>query len=397
MVAAASILFAVAPWSGSRSFWLGIVTWLGWWWVTAKRRRRRFDILLGVLGLVMLPLLGYPPWNNLLQKYLSVPGLNRVLKTLNWDQAAEMFQSRALFTHLAVAVGQMNPITGVGLTRFYEEQNEAARSLGLDLHGWRDNANNFYLQVCAELGVLGFAITSFSLYLFWHALRGEIRGDNWRAAASDSRRRELYVRLARCSLLTLLILWVTGPHTAFPEVRYLAAAFIGIAGAGVVFGPEKKVLPITWGCFFVLVLVSSFLVLFSSFTRKTQTLAGVYAVENGEDGPYFWTGKRGVFSFCGLPSPSPRLELRALNPNLRKKPLEVVIAAEGSPDNRAETSIILIDDTWTTISPPPLPAPVYRVAVSIAPDRTWSPSEGVPDGDPRWLGVMVKQPDGLCQ
>ena len=211
----AMLLFCFAPWSGSRTFWVGMFMWfcfLLYWSLKDRPRSAKSGsfYLRGALMLVplvaLIALFVNPTANRFLQENTASPGLHRLLQTLNPAEASAMVSSRLLFSRIAIKVWRGAPLLGVGLARFYELQEGAAKAIGVELGTWRDNANNFYLQILAEGGLVGLSLMLFAFFLFWRGLSGGKRQS---------------LGLMRFCLLSAAILLLTGPHLYFDEFKKL--------------------------------------------------------------------------------------------------------------------------------------------------------------------------------
>ena len=213
-VAALSLL-AVLPLSGSRTAWLGLAFWIIGFVIYklkygAGKRALKVMACFGVLGVLAIIALGQPELNARLRKQTNVTGFVRMLQTIDWNEAPSMFDSRRIYSKIALEVWKQSPWIGVGLDGFYRKQARAARSLGIDLNGWRDNANNFYLQILSEQGILGMCLVLSSFILFGYAVRDAP-----------------FVR--KLSLGVLAVMLITGPHFFFDEVRYMSVLLLVLA------------------------------------------------------------------------------------------------------------------------------------------------------------------------
>ena len=195
-----SVFFMVMTfWSGSRSYLVMLILWL------VISSRRKVAVFSGI-GLLILSgiFLGYPPLNEAIQDKVKVPGVSRTLQTMHWNETGSMLASRFIYSRLAAHVWRTEPLTGVGLGGFYEAQDGAAESLGINLDTWKDNANNFYLQVLAEGGIAsGIALLGLIASVFL-------------IAQSSSVPDNLSIKALIVSLVALL----SGPHLHFDEIRY---------------------------------------------------------------------------------------------------------------------------------------------------------------------------------
>lgn len=99
----------IAAFSGSRTFLLA----LGLYFLISLSRKKSFlkILLLLASGLIVL---AYPPLNKSLaalsQTLFHLPTLERILQTLNWEQASSMLSNRFLYARLALRVWFESPI-----------------------------------------------------------------------------------------------------------------------------------------------------------------------------------------------------------------------------------------------------------------------------------------------
>jgi hypothetical protein len=204
-----SILMACAGLlSGSRSFVLALIlALLAAVWMFS-RRLLFFALLAGavfVAGVSLLDL--YTTW---FEQWLSsnfIPeGGRRVLMTCSLSRVSESFFSRSVFFMLGRELFDHFPLFGVGVDQFRFYVPALNERLGLNIAGWVDNSNNFYLGLLTELGLLG-------TFLFVLTVRGRTLV------------RERGV-LCLVGLFVLASVLVTGPHLDFPEVLFLAAGLV---------------------------------------------------------------------------------------------------------------------------------------------------------------------------
>lgn len=194
--------------SGSRSFVLALILALlaGVWMVS--RRLLFLSLLAGgifVAGVSLLDL--YAPWfEQWLSSSLMPEGGRRVLMTCSLSRVSESFSSRSVFFVLGRELFDHFPLFGVGVDRFRFYVPALVERLGLNISGWVDNSNNFYLGLLTELGLLG-------TFLFVLTVRGR----------TLSRERET---LCLVGLFVLASVLVTGPHLDFPEVLFLSAGLV---------------------------------------------------------------------------------------------------------------------------------------------------------------------------
>ena len=402
----ASLLFlSAAFWSGSRTIWLGLGLWLVatlWSSLKTKESTKNRKLLFFALFLSLaVPLIcGQPGLNRLLQEHVSSPSSTRLLKTINWEHGANMFSSRVAYTRLALEIWSHSPFFGIGLSRFYDVQGPAAKRLELNLGSWRDNANNFYLEVLVEQGLLGLCLIFLSLFLLAKALAGKT--PNSTELPGLSPRLFETVEIAIAVLFAILL---TGPHVSFDEIRYFAAALIGLQ----LFSVERldsSVLPdgpVKLRLFFV---VSTFAyAIFGVSFIVSKPVLGFYGLERGASGePYRWMGSRAKLALCLTEfEPTSYLQIQAPRPDVTEaNPLKVrVNYYREAARKEVRSNELSIEGTSPLTLKFPFPEDEHsryqRRYIEISVDRLWHPRGQSSTGDPRWLGLVVKWPKNVCE
>ena len=394
----AILIVVILPWSGSRTAWLGLILWLAYYAVVAERRSHS-EVLKRVAtfafaGAVLLGLLvGNPSVNDRLQKFDLAPGVSRVLATLHWDKGSERLKSRYLYARIAFEVWQDNALGGVGLGKFYEEQEDAAQRIGETLGEWRDNANNLYLHVLAEAGLLGLWILALASFFIFQAI-GKRKGEY---LSEDTERRYLF--LSRSLLAVMLLLFTTGPHVFFEEVRYLLFALIAL---GVCSAPEIKGVALrrSRNQLFLAALFAPILysISFIVSTPKHRPL-GFYNLETTSTGAVRWTASEAYLSLCPTtPGASREFAFNAPRGDLSNQPLQIEVYRKQANEWKLLQTVGFRQSGWFNVSVPGSnlvqPSERYRFNVN----SLWNPASGNEDGkgDPRWLGVMLKWPEEVC-
>ena len=355
---ASFLLAGFSIFSESRTFWLGIFIWFVV--VNIKTPKR---LLLLTTPLVLL----IPSLNSFLQSLPVLSRFTRILQTLNYNTFLESLYSRLLMGEIAIRMWQKAPILGVGLERFYEAQQAVAKAAGLDLGDWRDNANNFYLQVASEQGLYGLAmLLALFSYLFFLA-------------------RKQNRNISSTLLLILSVLFLTGPHLFFEEVKYFVAIIVGdlVRNSGrVIHSTELNLnsrrLKIMMVSIFLLGLL-----LIANVSVKQRALLGFWGVEVGENSEQqAWTSAKGYLRLCNVP------EKESLQVRSYDLPMSIDVIQNG-----ISRQITLPDTEWHNIDL----VQSELVNVSLTPSKVWTPSAGRTEGDKRWLGAMVKIPKYLCK
>jgi hypothetical protein len=205
-----SILIVVAGLlSGSRSFVLALIigALVGAWW--KSRRLVIVSLLAGMALILSVSLLDlYTPWfSQVVSSDLIPEGGRRVLMSCSVVRATESFFSRGIFFRMGLGLFEHFPLFGVGVNQFRSYVPALVAQLGLDIGGWTDNSNNFYLGLLTELGLLGTLV--FIVTVAGRAL--VVKG-------ADT--------FCLSGLIVLGFLLLTGPHLDFPEVLFLTAGLV---------------------------------------------------------------------------------------------------------------------------------------------------------------------------
>jgi O-antigen ligase len=206
------LIFVVAGFvSGSRTFLLALAFSL-----LLSFRSTKIKILLSASALFVIASL-FIVAKVAPDSYKSIAGsfprsIERAALTLASSEGNDSVESRLLFFNLAKWIWQDHKISGIGPGQFPNVIDRYEHRLSVKLYGWRDNANNFYMGILAELGLMGgIALVIFGIFLY--------RGIDLGISA--------YSKEAVQSLLILLILLFLGPHLDFAEVGLLVGFLVG--------------------------------------------------------------------------------------------------------------------------------------------------------------------------
>ncbi len=367
--------------SGSRTFLLGIILvfFLVLSFVT-KREDRKIIIKIILFSFFVLLFLGTPVVNNFLVSKIKAPSVLRVVESLNIEKIEQSSFSRVLYAKLAVSAWSSNVISGVGVGRFLWVQEDVSRQLGIDLKGWRDNANNFYLQVLTESGLLGLFWLFFSfLILFLILIRAFPKKK--KLFFSQSLRRRIEQVTPIFLMFSLGFILLTGPHFSFDEVRYFCVLIFALEI------PIKRVKIKEWKIFsYVVICLMLFSLLFSYYKSFKLLPKGLYSVEAGG---VRWTSKEAVFNLCDPKVKA--IRVKPLRQGISFNPLKVKFEFQHTLTSRKEEEEVLLNiNDWVDIEIPfSLKEREEGVRVKIRVSSVWSPfSEGL-SVDTRGLGVQL--------
>ena len=127
---------------------------------------------------------------------------------------------RKLLWKAAYYIVKDYPISGIGIGMITVELPNYGRSYGINELS-NDMADNYYLQVMAELGIFALIV---NLWIFWAVIKP------FRMAMvkiKDTRLKYLILNIFLI-LPVMLIMFVFGPHTYFMEISFLFYFFIGV-------------------------------------------------------------------------------------------------------------------------------------------------------------------------
>ena len=308
-----SFLAAILMWclflSGSRTAFLGVILFLmilPWIWVWAsenlsKNRRRfliwcpfLFAISIGAIGAISLQMNLHPSstlGKRLLSSYHDFKrgGIKRIM-----DKS-----SRSHLWLQAYRLTKESPISGWGPggfqrnldnTRFKYGENPKLKFL--------DNANNHYLQMSSDLGLLGASLNVFlMLFPLWMVLSIRRRIGN--------REEKWAVGIAFSTIIIMMLLFMTGPHTMPLDALWLFAVLLGFLFAtGIRYGYSIDTTKMKWASVVFICFMGMF---FLRTYDHTFGLCGYKAVQDAEWWPLkyerncyaieYWDGEK--IRWCG--------------------------------------------------------------------------------------------------
>lgn len=340
--------------SGSRSYVVGVVLLLAIELYRWSPRACRIGIASGALFLLTLNLLHEAAPDRIDRGLALLPSsLERVCQTLVVSRMPEAFSSRLIFWEISTRIWLDAPGFGVGFGRIRELVPAYALDVAPHIGMYTDNANNFYLGVLAEMGIVGV------LALLWLVA-------GLRAERGESRIAQLV------SIFGVLLLF--GPHVAFDEVAVLLSVMLA-EGFGVRTLPSRalSLAPVLLG------LGAAVAFLVGDW--------GLYAAE--QEGPAVrrWTMQRAQVWLTCDDAGHANLTMRAIQPGLTADPLRVAI----STSSGVTVARSISDNQWATTVVTCQPRR-SRVRVRLVASRAWIPKEVGVGGDSRVLGVQLELP-----
>lgn len=342
-------LVVVGLYSGSRTFVLSIALYgliAVWLW------SKRAVVGVVVLGAVVILCINLTPVH--LESLPLPSSLMRTLQSVSLGTLTQAFFSRSLFWTLGLDVWRDYPLFGSGPETFRNLLPVYLEERRVDIGGWSDNANSFYLGLLAEMGIVG----AVALILSLTQLR-------------LNRLRSQEARWAGIGVGVFAITLLLGPHLEFPEVAILFSLLLGQATTPRPYIPHRSYL-----------LFAPAIALLVGW-RSTFLEYGLHRWEKSAQGTYRWSTHR---AFGRLPCVESKgvLRLSTSDPRAASLPVKVTIIV------REETHEVTLrpgqvkkvglscegGDVW------------YRLDVS----RVWLPSEQGLGPDSRILGVQVYSP-----
>ena len=329
--------------TGSRSFVLGAVL-LALFYCVKKGRKGVVGIALGTVVIVVVLFTSCGTFLS-----TSVPTFGRLCDSASPAHAASAFYSRKLFFEIALQVWADHPFVGIGFERFRDEVVPFTVAHGINTGEWSDNANSLYLQIGAELGLLGIAAFLFSICQI--RLRSE----------------GVYAPL----VMVFLILCVVGPHLAFDEIALLFGTILGIS----IEAAERR---FSQAWFF---LPATPLLIAMISVQSVRDL-GFYGWERDKRVFYRWTSGRGGGMLRCSSDGTAHLKIRAVNARYRRGVPEItfttpLIEEKVTLARGEERSLILSCGTFHELP--------YRFSVK----GVWSPHTLGIGNDGRALGVQL--------
>ncbi|NMC61809.1 MAG: O-antigen ligase family protein, partial [SAR324 cluster bacterium] len=150
------VSLSMAMLSGSRSFILGILIFVFFMMLLKNKRATVVSLFFGlVLIFVWNMWLWLAPGSSTVFETSLPVALRRLFETISVDQIEQALFSRALFYETALRMWNSSPVLGVGFNAFRDYVPIFTLMSGSDIGMWIDNANNWYLQILAEMGIIG--------------------------------------------------------------------------------------------------------------------------------------------------------------------------------------------------------------------------------------------------
>jgi len=365
LISAISLLVAL-PSSGSRSAFLGFAIFFIVFSLRGSKSKLKVLLFSTLIFIAFVFVISIPKVNNKLQEYSPGVSFTRVLKTLNRESAKESLSSRVIMGQIAIEMWKQSPFIGVGLNRFYGLQKHVADKNDIPLGTWRDNANNYYLQILSEQGIFGLSLVLFSFFILYKLI--------------VSSRKESEENHYPLWLFAFAILLLTGPHLFFDELRYLLAVLIALSVGSRSLDSKlsieefvNKALPY----FAPVALVSLVYLCFIPPSLEERSLKGFW----GREGKVIWTGKKAVMKVCPNPMEPGKLFVKTMHPDL---PVTFTLRYRGGKKMKLHA----VSHEWLEL--PLVLALPGEIEFEV--DKLFAPPN-----DRRWLGLQLIIPEDLCE
>lgn len=351
------LLVGCSMFSGSRTFFLFLIVYLIIISYRILKNKTSKKILL-IYGSIFISLI-------LLLFFYKSNSIERLLKTFTPSTVNQMLESRFIYSSVAVKAFSDNSLSGLGLGRFYTNQERIAESINIDLTKWRDNANNYYLHIAAEHGLIGLLPIIIALIFIFLLFKDE---------NSLSKLKILYI--------SILVSLLSGPHIFFLEVRAIFFLIILF----VLYKSRYISLKIQT----YLLIVCIIFCIFSSkwFYQERKFDRGLYALEFDSDNSYYrWSvDKVIIYPDKTVSNLLIKNNLYSFLPEAKKNTFVKVSFFKN--ENHINDFLIEarnINDIWTSVL---LPHDTSKIMLDIP--FTLSPSKIGLSSDNRNLGIQVK-------
>lgn len=335
-----SLVIAIA--SGGRSFFLAVGLWIIMW-IGGSGKISKFKLLLAPLtvwGILNALIIFIPSLQDTLSSNLPV-GLSRVLNSLLLPTMSEYLYNRFLFATAAISIFDASPLTGIGVGQF---KNVFPFYVDSSIGTWTDNANNFYLGIIAEQGILG------ALFLFIG-----VRSLSY----TDYSNKSLHY-----AVVAFLLLLLVGPHLEFLEVAILFGVILGQVVN------ETKPLPKS----IIASTIPSALILMIITLSNER---GLYPWERDAHGLFRWSKIRSVVNVKCIDNKA-LITLSTFAPS----GLELVMRTSNS-SREIFVNASPSSENFECIGKD-------SIQIYLTSNATWSPSETFKNSDPRKLSVMLR-------
>lgn len=392
------IAFIIFPSIGSRSPLLGIVFSTVVFIVLSLFNKREFKkkiliatsiILIAAISIFLVFLSAH---NSSLNERLG----QTVDKLFNKDSASSVFTGKTNLWKIAAQMIKDYPLTGVGIGAFIIELPNYAKIVRMD-HGYTDSAENYFIQVFSELGIIGLLLI---LWIFYEIVK-QMRA-SWIACRSDERDKMILIG-AISGLAAISISYLFHSYIGSFEVKYffwlLVAVIFVLGRAQSKIVKPKKYERIIRIAGFSLVIAFSGIHLWNSthslsVRDRTELFSwkqnfGLYEPETDFRGFNFrWLNKNAGITVEKLGNILV-LPMMASHPDIDKNRIKakIYLADHSFHNKRLLSEIRFKDNTWKYYEIRLLNQNTKMISLVIETNRTWSPFKYLKIPDQRNLAV----------
>jgi O-antigen ligase len=221
----------VFPQIGARSPLLAIVIsllffsviWARWQFFEGKKQRKAHGkaVIVGILLSAIL-ILGYTGFLSFSNSRLA-KRLNVAAKVISLQEdPLNIFTARYFLWKEAARMVKDYPLSGVGLGAFiielpnYYQNNKDMSRLDVQRYRRIDSAENYFLQLAAELGLIGLAICIWLFWVIFEQLRNSLRADD------EPDKVNKYIRLgASAGIVSLMVNFLFHSYIGSFEIQYI--------------------------------------------------------------------------------------------------------------------------------------------------------------------------------
>jgi len=290
------------------------------------------------------------------------------------------------------------PVAGVGIGAFIIELPNYAQTHQFPLR-ITDSAENYFIQVFAELGIMGLF---FALWIFWLILKRMKKGlglylsqDRWR-----------YIQIGvSCGIISMFLIFMVHTFIGSYELKYLFWLLVGMLFVmnrsheeiekTIRFGKGFKIFSL------IVILIFSGLQLWNSthslsLESKTRRLGlnqsfGLYAKEKPPTGKEFqWTKKYSGLNIQ-IEKPVIKIPVMASHPDIQENPVEVKIymTTEFFREKRLLDKLVLNESSWKTVEYDVSEEVDNQAIFLFEVSRVWNPWKTSRAPDTRNLGIAL--------
>jgi hypothetical protein len=330
---------------------------------------------------------------------------NNVIDLTTTGNLVGISQERYFLWKEAFSMIKDYPITGVGVGAYiielpnYYLLDKDVSKFALDSFRRIDSAENYFLHVSAEMGIIGLLFVFWIFFVLYHFMF-----KNYRNLIRDDKDNFLFLGVA-AGLISLFSNLFFHSFIGDFEAKY---TFWLLAGIVIIWGKfQGKLLEKPQGSRKYKVLGMICILVFGGvhFWNCTHSLSlqkrteifnlaqnfGLYRAETMEGGQTFqWSREYGGKTIEVL-KPVIKIPLHASHPDIKKEPIKVQIylVKDFFRKKRLLDEVVLEDNAWRTFEYSVNEEIGNRVILLVKVNRTWNPEKELGIQDARNLGVAL--------